>query len=115
MIAAGVVGGLVAGVFGAIDWTTIPSGTRAKTVGVIHALTNIVMLGVFGTSWLLRYGDEPAAPGGLPIALGFIGLGLATLGGWLGGELVSRLGIGVYHDANPDARTSLEFSLGKDA
>jgi uncharacterized membrane protein len=34
MIAAGVIGGLVAAVFGLIDWLAIPSGTRAKAVGL---------------------------------------------------------------------------------
>ena len=33
MIAAGVIGGLAAVVFGLIDWLAIPSGTRAKAVG----------------------------------------------------------------------------------
>ena len=30
LIAAGVIGGLVAAVFGLIDWLAIPSGTRAR-------------------------------------------------------------------------------------
>ena len=34
MIAAGVVTGLLAAPFGAIDWFAIPSGTRAKRIGV---------------------------------------------------------------------------------
>jgi uncharacterized membrane protein len=34
MIAAGVIGGLAAAVFGLIDWLAIPSGTRAKAVGM---------------------------------------------------------------------------------
>ncbi|MET8836531.1 DUF2231 domain-containing protein [Micromonospora sp. NPDC004540] len=32
-IAAGVIGGLVAAVFGLIDWRAIPAGTRAKSSG----------------------------------------------------------------------------------
>jgi len=30
MIASGIIGGLIAAVFGAIDWFSIPDGTRAK-------------------------------------------------------------------------------------
>jgi len=30
MIAAGIIGGLIAAVFGFIDWLSIPEGTRAK-------------------------------------------------------------------------------------
>ena len=42
MIAAGVIGGLVAAVFGLIDWLGIPSGTRAKAIGLWHGGGNVV-------------------------------------------------------------------------
>jgi hypothetical protein len=37
----------------------------------------------------------------------YVGAGLALVTGWLGGELVDRLGIGVDDGANPDAPSSL--------
>jgi hypothetical protein len=40
MIAAGIVGGLLAAVFGLIDYLNIPSGTRASRIGLLHGLTN---------------------------------------------------------------------------
>jgi hypothetical protein len=40
-------------------------------------------------------------------ALSCIGLALALATGWLGGELVDRLGNGVEDDANPNAPSSL--------
>ena len=40
-------------------------------------------------------------------ALSFIGVGAALLEGWLGGELVERLGVGVAPDANLNAPNSL--------
>jgi uncharacterized membrane protein len=54
MMAAGIIGGLVAAVFGLIDWLAIPSGTRAKAVGMWHGRTNVVMMTLFIVSWLLR-------------------------------------------------------------
>jgi len=102
MIAAGVIGGLLAAVFGLIDWLAIPSGTRAKVIGLGHGLSNVVMVALFAMSWLLRSG-APGEPGVLPIVLSFLGVGLASLGGFLGGELVFRLGIGVAEGANPNA------------
>jgi hypothetical protein len=36
---------------------------------------------------------------------------LATVTGWLGGELVSRLGVGVDSDAHPDAPASLDTGI----
>ena len=109
MIAVGVIGGLVAAVFGLVDWLAIPAGTRAKAVGLGHGLSNVLMVALFASSWLLRSG-APGDPGVLPIVLSFLGVGLASLGGFLGGELVFRMGIGVAEGANPNASGS---SLGR--
>src|SRR4051812_35819590 len=53
-IAGGVVGGLVAAVFGLVDWLAIPAGSRAKGVGVLHGVGNVVVVLLFAVSWLLR-------------------------------------------------------------
>ena len=61
MIGAGVVTGLLAAVPGALDWWGIPRGTRAKRVGLIHGLGNVVVVALFAISWLLRR-DNPTLP-----------------------------------------------------
>src|SRR3712207_3936967 len=43
-IAAGILGGLLAAVFGFVDWAAIPKGTRAKAVGAWHGLGNVVVI-----------------------------------------------------------------------
>lgn len=106
MIAAGVVGGLLAAVFGLIDYLNIPSGTRAKRIGLLHGMVNAGVMALFAVSWYLR-SDAPAAPSSLELALSFLGVGAALLGGWLGGELVERLGVGVVDNAHLDAPNSL--------
>jgi uncharacterized membrane protein len=106
MIAAGVIGGLLAAVFGLIDFLSIPSGTRAKRIGAMHGLGNVVVVGLFAVSWLLRYGN-PIYTGAAPLVLSALGVGLALVTGWLGGELVDRLSVGVYDDANLNASSSL--------
>jgi uncharacterized membrane protein len=105
MIASGVVGGLLAAAFGLIDWLAIPSGTRAKAIGLGHGLSNVVMVALFASSWLVRTG-APGEPGVFAIVLSIMGVGLASLGGYLGGELVFRMGIGVAEGASPDASGS---------
>jgi uncharacterized membrane protein len=103
MIAAGVVTGLLAAVFGAIDFWAIPPGTRARRIGILHGLGNVVVVVLFAVSWFLR-GDEPGyVPTTLAFVLGLAGALLATVTGWLGGELVDRLGVGVDPDAGLDA------------
>src|SRR4051812_1618149 len=38
IIAAGIIGGVVAAPFGLIDWLAIPKATRARTIGMVHGL-----------------------------------------------------------------------------
>jgi uncharacterized membrane protein len=106
LIGAGVIGGLAAAVPGWIDWFAIPAGTRAKRVGLIHGLGNVIVLVLFVVSWLLRR-DNPAAPPTEAIVAGLLGAGMVTVTGWLGGELVGRLGVGVDDGAHLDAPSSL--------
>jgi uncharacterized membrane protein len=103
----GFLGGLVAALFGLIDWRAIPSGTRAKRIGAAHGLGNTIVLLLFGVSWLLRLGGDNWEPSGAAIVLGFVGIILAGGTAWLGGELVERLGIGVSPTASVDAPSSL--------
>jgi uncharacterized membrane protein len=106
MIAAGIIGGLLAAPFGWIDWFAIPRGTRAKSVGLWHGVGNLVVVLLFLGSWLLRRG-APEHPGALAYFLSFFGAGLALITGWLGGELVDRLGVGVDEGAHLNAPSSL--------
>jgi uncharacterized membrane protein len=106
MIFAGVLGGLAAAVFGAIDWLAIPAGTRAKRIGLWHGLGNVVAIGLFAASWALRAGEpEPLSAAALGLSL--TGFAIAAVTGWLGGELVDRLGVGVDDGANLNAPNSL--------
>jgi len=108
-IVAGVVGGLLAAVPGFIDWLAIPNDTRAKSIGVTHMVLNLVVVGLFVLSAALR----ATTPGGYAMAgagrmfWGWIGLGLAVVSGWLGGELIETLGISVHENAHPNAPSSL--------
>lgn len=106
MIAAGILSGLLAAVFGLIDWLGLPGGTRAKRIGLLHGGGNVVVVLLFVLNWFLRR-DLPTAPGGLEIGLSVVAVLLALVSGWLGGELVNRLGVGVDEHANLDAPSSL--------
>ena len=109
MIAAGIVGGLLAAIFGLIDYLNIPAGTRASRIGLLHGLVNLGVMILFAASWLLRR-NSPEVPSMTAFALSFAGVAAALLGGWLGGELVERLGVGVAPGANLNAPNSLSHS-----
>jgi uncharacterized membrane protein len=114
MFSAGIIGGIIAAPFGLIDWLAIPSGVRAKTIGVMHGLSNAVALLLFIGSWWMRY-DAPARPEATASLLSLLGAGMALVGGWLGGELVERLGVGVSEGANLDAPSSLKHESARAA
>ena len=107
MIAAGIIGGLLAAIFGFIDWLGLRGNTRAKNLGLWHGLGNFTIVVLFIISWLLRRGNADLVPNSLALLLSFAGVGLALITGWIGGELVYRLGVQVDPNANPDAPSSL--------
>lgn len=106
MIGTGVVFGLLAAFFGFRDWQAIPDQNRAKRIGLAHGIINGIVLVLFLLSWVLRR-DDTAAPDGIALLLSFVGAGLTTLSGWLGGEMVYRLGVGVDENAHLNAPSSL--------
>jgi hypothetical protein len=67
---------------------------------------NVIVVGLFLLSWLLRR-PSPTAPPTEAIVAGLLGVMLMTLTAWLGGELVDRLGVGVDDGANLNAPSSL--------
>ena len=111
LILSGIIGGLLAAPFGLIDWLAIPSGTRAKRIGAMHGLGNTVVLVLFVVSELLRNADPADAPA-IAYVFSFLGAAIALVTAWLGGELVDRLGIGVYANAGVDAPSSLGRTSG---
>jgi uncharacterized membrane protein len=106
-IAGGILGGLAAAVFGFWDWLAIPSGTRAKAVGLWHGGGNVLVVVLFALGWWLRSGSADRVPGTGAFVLSLVAVGLGAVTGWLGGELVERLRVGVDEGAHLDAPNSL--------
>ncbi len=104
---AGLIGGLAAAVFGVIDWLAIPKGTRAKRIGAFHGVGNLIVVILFTLSLLTRWSSPAYLPDVLPLVFGLVGVALALVTAWLGGELVFRLRVGVDDEANLDASNSV--------
>jgi len=94
-IGGGIAGGVLAAITGIIDYTGIPS-PHVKRVATFHMVVNTIALILYAASFLLRW-RAPAVQemALLPVILSTAGFLLVGLGGWLGGELVYRLGVGV--------------------
>jgi uncharacterized membrane protein len=71
------------------------------------------MVLLFAISWCMRR-SAPDAPTTLAISLGVAGLLFGGIGGWLGGELVYRLSVGVDFDAHVDSPSSLSGRSAKE-
>jgi uncharacterized membrane protein len=106
LIAGGLVGGAAAAVFGLLDWRHIPGRTRAHRIGILHGLGNAMVLVLFAASWWMRTAPDQAPPNSA-LLLSFIGAALLFVTGWLGGELVSRLSVGVDEQAHVNATNSV--------
>jgi uncharacterized membrane protein len=116
-IVAGVIGGLLAAIPGFIDWLGIPKNTRARTVGAYHMALNLVVVGLFVITIAARW----AAPEGYAFVgagrmiFGWLGVALALVSSWLGGELIETLGMAVRDDANLNAPSALRRDNGRAA
>jgi nitrite reductase/ring-hydroxylating ferredoxin subunit/uncharacterized membrane protein len=91
LVALGVLSALPAAAAGLNDWATLEGPTRR--LGLVHGTTNVVATGLFGTSWLARKAGRRVFGRLLALA----GYGTVSVGGFLGGHLSFRRGVGVDH------------------
>lgn len=87
----GIVGALVAAVFGFIDLVSLPAGYTRK-IGLTHMGINLAVVVLFIINAWMRHGDANSR---LPFWLSLIGIALLGVSGWLGGKMVYEAGVGV--------------------
>jgi nitrite reductase/ring-hydroxylating ferredoxin subunit/uncharacterized membrane protein len=93
----GVVAALIAAVPGFIDYfNTVPPQSSGKRRATKHMLLNLGAVVLFAAAWIVR-GHPDAMPGLTVLTLEGLAVGLLTVGGWMGGVLVSRNQISVDH------------------
>jgi len=89
----GLASGALAVPFGLIDYLAIERGSRARRIGLWHAVGNAALLGLFATARVLRSDAHTPRSAKLFAGAGFL---LSGLTAWLGGELIVRHGVGVH-------------------
>jgi uncharacterized membrane protein len=87
----GFLGGIAAGITGAMDYLTIESHTEVKRTANMHALLNIGALALTGAS-LLRRRQHPQRDGGAMLMSGIAAAGI-LVSGWFGARLVYEHGV----------------------
>ncbi len=89
--------GLVAA--GPTAWTGwaqwVESGPREKRVGLVHAVTNGAAIGAYAASWVSRRRGRHGSGVGWALA----GAALSSVGGYLGGHLVSTRRVATHDPA----------------
>ena len=78
------------------EWSA--AGPRDKRVGLVHAVTNGVAIGVYAASWAARARGRHGA--GARLAL--VGSAVSGVGGYLGGHLAAARKVGSRHPVFAD-------------
>jgi uncharacterized membrane protein/nitrite reductase/ring-hydroxylating ferredoxin subunit len=95
--AAGIATALLAAVPGLIDYLyTVPPKSSGKTRATRHMVTMLLAVALFAAAWLIR-GDAARSPQLVVLGLEATGLALVSMGGYMGGTLVTRNLISVDH------------------
>jgi len=100
LVLVGIIGAAAAAIFGLLDLLTIPRPSRTFRVGVAHMTLNVVILGLFVATFVVRHADGLGRrTSGTALTLSIIGLALLGISGWLGGMLSYRYGVRVASEA----------------
>ena len=91
LVGVGVLASAPAILTGWADWAR--SRPAQQRVGIVHAAANETAWVLYAASWLARRGGHD----GVGRTLSFVGLGLITVGGYLGGHLGYRQSLGANH------------------
>lgn len=92
LIGLGIIGALVAALFGFIDYATAPLSEGAKKTATTHMALNLTVVVIFAIAFYLRLGNATSTIGYVLTVLGVLILGAS---GYLGGKLVFEGGVGV--------------------
>jgi uncharacterized membrane protein len=100
LIGLGIIGALLAALFGLMDLSRIPRGTRALRYGLTHMALNLTVVGIFVADWVWRHNsydtDTRVQTGQL--VLSAIAIAFLLVSGWIGGTLTYRYGVRVAAD-----------------
>jgi hypothetical protein len=87
---------------GLAEWAS--TSGAARRVGVVHAASNAVAVGLYAGSWSARRRGRHGRGAMLALA----GMTVATVGGYLGGHMISVLKVSSAYDSSGDRASSDE-------
>jgi len=99
LVVIGIVGALVAAVFGLIDLSGVRPRTTAFRTGITHLALNTTVVILYAVNAGLRLGADDGPVDTAPLLLSVVALLLLGVSGWLGGQLAYHYGVRVADDA----------------
>src|SRR6185312_9325700 len=94
----GIVGALLAALFGFIDYFTAPMPPAVKDTATKHMVLNLVVVVIFLIALWQGWGN---ATNPVSIWLSVAGVILLAISGWLGGKLTFVAGVGAAEKSTP--------------
>lgn len=105
LIAFGVIGALVAAVFGFVDYLTAPMSAAAKRTATTHMILNLTVVALYIAAFFVRYANPISTLG---YVLTYVGLATLVVSGWYGGHLVyvGLVGTKPAHETTVEGRVA---------
>lgn len=98
LIVIGIIGALLAAIFGFIDFTGIASDTPAKRTALIHLSLNLTVVVLYLVNYFVRAGADHDAVSVVGLVLSIIALIMLSVSGYLGGKLAYTYGVRVAEE-----------------
>ncbi|GAB3617682.1 hypothetical protein GCM10027416_22390 [Okibacterium endophyticum] len=95
LVGIGIVGALLAALFGLLDFSMLASGTPARATAATHMILNLVAIALFAVSFVLRLNSAPGELNTAAFIVSVIGYLLVGASGYLGGKLAYHYGVRV--------------------
>ena len=99
LVLIGLIGAVLAAVFGLIDMLGIAAGTPARKTALTHMGINLVAVVLMLVSLLVRYNADRDEVSMLGFILSIVALAGLGVSGWLGGKLAYHYGVRVADEA----------------
>jgi uncharacterized membrane protein len=93
----GVLAALVAAIPGLIDYFAVAQHhSRTARTAFVHGALNLTIATMYAVNWVLHAsGAQYGAPLALAVILNLVAFAMLASSGWLGAELVYRMGMGI--------------------
>jgi uncharacterized membrane protein len=100
LILIGLIGAVLAAIWGFIDYTQLERGTPAQRTATIHMALNLGVTVLFLINLIVRWSADDDVVPITGFILSIVGLAVLGVSGWLGGKLAYHYGVRVADESD---------------